>query len=135
MNTYFTSGRVIDRAAILEANTSTAHLLEPREKVFPPLKTRTTWPSEAVVPDGWITIARQQRRLAGLPEIDLDVAARMFANHYAADTQNPRTMTEFQAKWNNWALKEKPANGSRTSQKSQLEQLADIVRSGQVVNG
>jgi hypothetical protein len=108
---------------------------EPREKVFPPLKTRTTWPSEAVVPDGWITIARQQRRLAGLPEIDLDVAARMFANHYAADTQNPRTMTEFQAKWNNWALKEKPANGSRTSQKSQLEQLADIVRSGQVVNG
>jgi hypothetical protein len=108
---------------------------EPREKIFPPPKTRTTWPSEAVVPDGWITIAAQQRRLAGLPEIDLEVAARMFANHYAADTQNPRTMTEFQAKWNNWALKEKPANGSRTSQKSQLEQLADIVRSGQVVNG
>ena len=108
---------------------------EPREKIFPPPKTRTIWPSEAVVPDGWITIAAQQRRLAGLPEIDLEVAARMFANHYAADTQNPRTMTEFQAKWNNWALKEKPANGSRTSQKSQLEQLADIVRSGQVVNG
>ena len=106
-----------------------------REKSFSPPKTRTTWPSEAVVPESWITMAAQQRRVAGLPEIDLHVAARMFANHYAADTQNPRTMSEFQAKWNNWALKEKPANGSRTGAKSQLEQLADIVRSGQVLNG
>lgn len=98
-------------------------------------RSRTVWPSEAVVPEKWILIAEQQRRMAGLPEIDLHVLARMFANHYAADTQNPRTMTEFQAKWNNWALKEKPANGSRTGAKSQLEQLAEIVRSNHVLSG
>lgn len=108
---------------------------EARENISHTPKSRTVWPSEAVVPENWITMAAQQRRMAGLPEIDLNVAARMFANHYAADTQNPRTMTEFQAKWNNWALKEKPANGSRIGAKSQLEQLADIVRSNQVLNG
>lgn len=96
--------------------------------------TRTAWPPDAVVPDQWITIAAQQRRLAGLPEIDLHVAARMFANHYAADTQNPRTMTEFQAKWTNWALKEKATNASRPGAKSQLDQLADIIRAEQGIN-
>jgi hypothetical protein len=105
-----------------------------RENIRPANRSRTPWPPDAVVPDEWITKAAQQRRLAGLPEIDLHVAARMFANHYAADTQNPRTMTEFQAKWNNWALKEKSANGTRSGAKSQLEQLADIIAADQGVN-
>jgi hypothetical protein len=106
-----------------------------RETNRPANRSRTPWPPDAVVPDQWITTAAQQRRLAGLPEIDLHVAARMFANHYAADAQNPRTMTEYQAKWNNWALKEKSANGTRTHGKSQLEQLADIIAADQGVNG
>ena len=106
-----------------------------RENNRPANRSRTPWPPDAVVPDQWITTAAQQRRLAGLPEIDLHVAARMFANHYAADAQNPRTMTEYQAKWNNWALKEKAANGTRSGAKSQLDQIADIIAADQVING
>jgi hypothetical protein len=52
----------------------------------------------------------------------------MFANHYAADRSNPRTMTEYQAKWNNWALKEKandrPNGTSRNSTADTIRELA-----------
>jgi uncharacterized protein YdaU (DUF1376 family) len=86
---------------------------------------RKPWPPDAVVPEKWIVLAAQQRKLAGLPEIDLHVTARMFANHYAADTQNPRTFAEFQAKWANWALKEKPNDQpKRNTASDTLRELA-----------
>lgn len=88
-------------------------------------RARRTWPPDAIVPEKWIVLAAQQRKMAGLPEIDLHVLARMFANHYAADTQNPRTSAEFQAKWANWALKEKPNDQpKRNSAGDTLRELA-----------
>ena len=81
-------------------------------------RTRNCWPPDAVVPDQWINLAAEQRRRAGLPAADLQVAARMFQNYYGADTANPRTMAEFQAKWNNWALKEKPDDQTRRPNRS-----------------
>lgn len=81
-------------------------------------RARNCWPPDAVVPENWIRLAAEQRRLAGLPPINLQVSAQMFANFYAADTANPRTMAEYQAKWNNWALKEKTDDGSTRSKRS-----------------
>lgn len=93
-------------------------------------RTRNCWPSDAVVPENWIRLAAEQRRLAGLPPIDLQVSARMFANFYAADTSNPRTLAEYQAKWNNWALKEKPddqpARSKRSTAGDTLRELARL---------
>ena len=81
-------------------------------------RARTCWPPDAVVPENWIKTAAEQRRLAGLAPVDLQVSARMFANFYAADVANPRTPAEFQAKWNNWALKEKPDDGHQRARRS-----------------
>lgn len=93
-------------------------------------RARRTWPPDAVVPENWIRLAAEQRRLAGLPPIDLQVSARMFANFYAADTSNPRTMAEYQAKWANWALKEKPddqpARSKRSTAGDTLRELARL---------
>ena len=97
---------------------------------------RQVWPESAVVPEGWIKSAAEQRKLAGLPEIDLRVLARMFANHYAADRGNPRTVTEYQAKWNNWALKEKAndrANG--TSKNSTTDTIRELARMAAEADG
>ncbi|MFZ9971329.1 MAG: hypothetical protein ACO3GK_08485, partial [Bacteroidia bacterium] len=86
---------------------------------------RKPWPPDAVVPEAWLNIAAEQRRLAGLPPIDLAVSARMFANFYGADDRNPRTLAEFQAKFNNWILKEK-ANGAakRNTTSDTIRELA-----------
>ena len=86
---------------------------------------RKPWPPDAVVPEAWLKVAAEQRRLAGLPPIDLAVSARMFANFYGADDRNPRTLAEFQAKFNNWILKEK-ANGAakRNTTSDTIRELA-----------
>ncbi len=109
---------------------------EAREKTRAATPTRQVWPESAVVPEGWIKSAAEQRKLAGLPEIDLRVLARMFANHYAADRANPRTVTEYQAKWNNWALKEKAnerANG--TAKNSTSDTIRELARMAAQADG
>jgi len=90
---------------------------------------RRVWPEDAVVPESWLKSAAEQRKRANLPEIDLTVLARMFANHYAADRANPRTVTEYQAKWNNWALKEKVNERSNgTSRNSTGDTIRELAR-------
>ena len=97
------------------------------EKIRPP-HLRQVWPENAVVPENWVKAAAGQRKMAGLPEIDLRALALMFANHYAADRANPRTVTEYQAKWNNWALKEKvndrPNGNSKNTTSDTIRELA-----------
>lgn len=91
-------------------------------------RARNCWPPNAVVPENWIRMAAEQRRLAGLPPIDLQVSARMFANFYAADVANPRTAAEFQAKWNNWALKEKPDDARSPRRNTAGDTLRELAR-------
>ena len=88
---------------------------------------RARWPSDAVVPETWIELARGQRRSLGLADMDLALAARMFGNFYAADV-NARSPAEWQAKWINWALKEKPDASRPRSGSTTGDTLRELAR-------
>jgi len=98
----------------------------------------SSWPPDAVIPDDWVRDAEAARARAGKSQIDLEPEAERFANHFAA---NGKRMKDWRRAWLNWATSpyvdqlKGAGNGPRTGAKSQLEQLADIVRSGQVING
>jgi len=98
----------------------------------------SSWPPDAVIPDDWVRDAEAARARAGKTQIDLEPEAERFANHFAA---NGKRMKDWRRAWLNWATSpyvdqlKGAGNGSRIGAKSQLEQLADIVRSGQVING
>jgi hypothetical protein len=110
------------------------------EKPKPSSKTPagSSWPPDAVIPSPWVRDAEAARSRAGKAAVDLEAEAERFANHFAA---NGKRMKDWRRAWLNWATSpyvdqlKGSGNGSRTGAKSQLEQLADIVRSGQVING
>jgi hypothetical protein len=115
------------------------HELEPVSKAKKPRAETprgTRWPPDAVVPDDWLSEGEAYREMGNLPPLDLRAEALKFANYWAAKSGGSATKIDWKRTWLNWCLTAKGTqNGSRTHGKSQLEQLADIVRSGQVING
>lgn len=107
----------------------------------PPKKTASSqkgsrWPSEAVVPEDWIADGEFTRNQCNLPPLDLRAEAMKFANYWAAKSGGGATKLDWKRTWLNWCMTAKGSqNVSRTGAKSQLEQLADIVRSSQVIDG
>jgi len=89
-----------------------------------------------VVPDEWLTEGEAYRDMAGRASIDLRAEALKFANYWAAKAGGSATKIDWKRTWLNWCLSANGTqNGSRTGGKSQLEQLADIARGGQVIDG
>ena len=113
----------------------------PTLKSTPPKKTISTpkgsrWPSEAVVPDEWISEAEAYRETSNLPAIDLKTEAAKFAHYWASKSGSGATKIDWKRTWLKWSLDTKgTANGSRFGAKSQLEQLADIIAADQVIDG
>jgi hypothetical protein len=90
----------------------------PTEPVLPPepkkLGKREHWPQGGVVPEPWLRGAEAERRRLGLPPVDMAVVGVKFANFHIAKANQPRTQTEWQAAFNNFALDERlgKSNGS-----------------------
>ena len=69
------------------------------------LSPRTPWPADKQVPEAWAMVAAGELQRLGLPAVDMAVAAAKFANHHSANPQ-PRTLTEWQARFQNWIIDE-----------------------------
>lgn len=102
-----------------------------RERAEPPQNQapkRALWPENGVVPEAWITMAEGERKRLGLPPVDIRVVAAKFANLRSAQTNQPRTQTEWQADWKNFVLKEHGgANGSGQSGRGSAGATLDAI--------
>lgn len=79
-----------------------------RERASAPLpqtSTRSAWPEGKEVPASWLKTAEGEIKRLGLVLPDLKAAAAKFAVHFAANPQ-PRTDTEWQARFITWVIDE-----------------------------
>lgn len=82
---------------------------------FAPAKPKrgTRWDSSRIVGKDWLLDAIGARQLAGLPDADLELEARKFANYWASKSGASATKTDWYKTWENWALKaEGKSNGA-----------------------
>lgn len=96
----------------------------------PNVAKREHWPEGGIVPEPWLRGAEAERRRLGLPPVDMAVVGVKFANFHIAKANQPRTQTEWQAAFNNFALDEKigKSNGSPASgQHGQPSRVTRIV--------
>ena len=66
---------------------------------------RAPWPAGKEVPEAWAIVAGGELQRLGLPAVDMAASAAKFANHHSANPQ-PRTLTEWQARFQNWIIDE-----------------------------
>jgi hypothetical protein len=78
------------------------------------------WPPDRVVSDDWIADGEDARREAGLPEIDLHLEAKNFANYWADKTGPGATKLGWHRTWINWARKATGVGNARQYGKSKL---------------
>lgn len=73
---------------LTQTQTQTFQTLEPRAPKRARSPKGTRWPSEAVVPEEWLRDAEAARAEHNLPEIDLRLEAKTFANYWASRSRD-----------------------------------------------
>ena len=63
-------------------------------------------PSNWVLPEEWATWAKDRR-----PDLDVELVAEMFANHWASMADSKACKTNWFATWKNWVLRERAQPG------------------------
>lgn len=108
-----------DKAQIPEARHQRPSSESARERATLPQNQpprREIWPFGGVVPEPWITTATGERQRLGLIPVDGPLVAAKYANLRAAQANQPRTQTEWQADFINFFLNESRTKANGTGQ-------------------
>lgn len=81
----------------------------------------TRWPAGQRVPDDWIAEGRAIRRDAGLPEINMQLVADMFADHWASAPRSKGVKSDWRATWRNWVRRQDQFGGRNHGQRNSAE--------------
>lgn len=73
----------------------------------------TRWPNGEPVPGSWIEGMRGALAAKGLPQIDLDLEALRFVNHWTAKAGQQATKLDWKRTWMNWAIEASSRAASR----------------------
>jgi uncharacterized protein YdaU (DUF1376 family) len=93
------------------------------------LNRATRWDSGRAVPVEWIADAQSTRRNHGLHEINLDLEAAKFADHWASKPGKDGRKLDWRLTWLNWA---RGARGAPTAQRSATGQ--SYFQSGEIIS-